>query len=221
MTEALRLTICEIEGCDRVREKKTYCELHYRRIRITGDPHKTLMDIKRENRDQSLQCKIEGCERRKHNSGYCSPHFRRLKLYGDALTSEIRVRPKRTGCIVEGCTQKHCSLGYCSMHYQRVRTHGDPSITMRGVKGWVSEQGYILVNGILEHRLVMAEMLGRPLLDHENVHHKNGNRQDNRPQNLELWSTSQPSGQRPQDKVEWALEILETYAPDKLRKDNE
>jgi len=93
-------------------------------------------------------------------------------------------------------------------------------------KRYTNSSGYVVVgvpadypgaktNGkygqILEHRKVMQDILGRPLLDAENVHHKNGIRSDNRPENLELWSRSQPSGQRVEDKVAWAREMLATY----------
>jgi hypothetical protein len=50
-----------------------------------------------------------------------------------------------------------------------------------------------------EHRLIMSMTLGRALLPTENVHHKNGNRADNRPSNLELWALPQPAGQRTED----------------------
>jgi endogenous inhibitor of DNA gyrase (YacG/DUF329 family) len=65
----------------------------------------------------------------------------------------------------------------------------------------------------LEHRYVMSQLLGRPLLPDENVHHKNGDQSDNHPDNLELWVTKQPKGQRPVDLLEWAETILATYGP--------
>jgi len=58
---------------------------------------------------------------------------------------------------------------------------------------------------IQEHRLVMEAILGRALEPFENIHHKNGVRHDNRPENLELWTKPQPSGQRPEDIVAWVV----------------
>ena len=63
----------------------------------------------------------------------------------------------------------------------------------------------------LEHTLVMEKIVGRRLFVHESVHHKNGVRSDNSAQNLELWSSSHPPGQRVEDKLCHAAAMLREY----------
>lgn len=69
---------------------------------------------------------------------------------------------------------------------------------------------------VQEHRVVMEKMIGRYLEKNETVHHKNGIRTDNRPENLELWTKAHSYGQRVSDLVQWAEELLAKYAPQKL-----
>ena len=65
---------------------------------------------------------------------------------------------------------------------------------------------------VFEHILLMERLLARHMVPQESVHHRNGVKDDNRPENLELWTRPQPAGIRVTDAIAWAREILDRYS---------
>lgn len=111
----------------------------------------------------------------RHFKGYPSPFLRGHMPHGGWLTGRSgNLHPGwKGGRIVQ------------RNGYVLIRVHDHP---------YASKQGLVF-----EHRLVMERTIGRYLEPTEQVHHKDGNRGNNTPENLELWKRRQPAGIRAAD----------------------
>jgi len=217
--ERRRQEDCSYPGCQEPRLPNIgsgYCEMHYRRAK-DGRP----MDVPKKGSFSKI-CTVGTCGRESSARGLCKMHYGRWLRHGATGGAE-RMNQGAGECTVDGCQRRAWARGFCNMHYARWRNSGEPgeAKTRKAPNGagYIQPTGYRTIRyggGYeLEHRIVMEQVLGRKLEENESVHHKNGLRSDNRPENLELWVSTgagHPAGQRVEDLVAFVAD----HYPDAL-----
>lgn len=216
---------CSFVGCDRPQRSQMLCDPHYQQQK-RGKPLKPLRASSAPAGSLGW-CEGPSCERQAVVKIHCLTHY--IQLRRGSELKEI-VSPTVGGgmgmCRGPECTRFAASKFLCPNHAKQQREGRElkPIRHREDMPDRFLSSGYWMVhapeghpnagsNGrIFEHRLIMSTTIGRPLEPDETVHHINGVKTDNRPENLELWSSSHPSGQRVADKVLWAKAILARYS---------
>lgn len=184
--------MCQALNCERKAYARGHCARHYKQLLRHGE-------VQPERARQ--ECAVAGCGRAAVTRGWCHAHYLRWSRNGH-VDEEVPVgRPVRSGCTIDACGRRAHGRGLCRTHLRRLTVLGDPQpktpVRPTGEGRWITH-GYRAVvvpehlrhltrgeSHALEHRLVMAVLLDRPLVAGESVHHRNGDRLDNRPGNLE------------------------------------
>lgn len=103
---------CAVDGCDRPVLARGWCNAHYKRWSLYGDPTGSRERARRER----PTCTADGCDRPNHAFGMCSLHYAR------------HLKAVRPDCRVDGCDRPTWARGLCNAHYQRLRKYGDAGV---------------------------------------------------------------------------------------------
>lgn len=133
----------------------------------------------------------------------CNKNEPSFPCFNCGITVSVRRVGKKWFIPTKYCSRE-CSI---IVHASNLRGRSRPKDGTG--KGWIDASGYKRVSSKLgvegaEHRQVMETILGRKLKKGETVHHKDGNKLNNNPNNLELWTKNHGYGIRAADLDIWS-----------------
>lgn len=105
---------CSVEGCPEPHRAKGYCNTHYSRVLLKGDPGSA------EIRHPRYGCEIDGCDKPHKAKGYCDKHYQRLQHHGDPTFRMDQSRENNPNWGGDDIT-------YYGMHTRLKYVMGDPS----------------------------------------------------------------------------------------------
>lgn len=152
-----------------------------------------------------MKCSLDSCEREIYCKDFCEKHYRRILKHGDVNHGRYRHRPEPRPC--ETCrniftpSRKRFEAKFCSKSCQgkspagqeRARKMGKENAEKisKALRGRGNGKSYKKYMGRHEHRMIAEKIIGRALLKGEVVHHKDGNKLNNSPDNISITTQSQ------------------------------